>query len=93
MKTSKRTPKLTRKIVTDDQALSDAIIEVLTRSKGWRKSCRKVVRAQDRLRRLANVDAWLSYLKLEEVTNARATIEADVLIRWAFEQGLRRSRR
>jgi hypothetical protein len=85
-------PKLTAKIVADNAALHDASIEALSKSKDWKKASRRIVRAQDKLRRHANVDAWLAYLRVEEVVNERAAVETDILVKWAFEQG-RQSRR
>ncbi len=32
----------------------------------------------------------MAYLRLEEIVNARAAIEMEVVVRWAFEQGVRR---
>ena len=89
-----KTPKLTKKIVRDDLALSDAIIALLTRSKGKRRKLTKaILRLQRRLQRAIDPKAWRVYLHLEEAVNERASYEEDMLVRWAFEQGCRFERR
>jgi hypothetical protein len=86
-------PKLTKKIARDDLALSDAIIAVLTKSKGRRKLTKAILRLQRRLQRAVSPEAWRVYLHLEEAVNDRAMFEEDLLVRWAFGQGRRYERR
>jgi hypothetical protein len=86
-------PKLTKKIVRDDLALSDAIIAVLTKSKNRRKLTKAVLKWQRRLQRAVDGKAWRVYMRLEEIVNERASFEQDVLVRWAFRQGRRYERR
>lgn len=84
-----KAPRLTKKIVADEDALGAAVNEVLLRSKASRRASRRVRKVQRTLRRAATYDAWHAYLHVEEVVNDRAAVEQDVLVRWAFEAGLR----
>ncbi len=85
-----KTPKLTRKIVRDDLALSDAICAVLSNSKGRRKVTKAILRLGKKLRRGVSPEAWWVYLQLEETVNDRESADQDVLVRWAFRQGRKR---
>jgi hypothetical protein len=89
-----KTPKLTKKIVKDDLALSDAIIAMLTAAKGKRRELTKtILKLQRRLQRAVDPQAWLTYLRLEEALNERESYTQDALVRWAFRQGRRYERR
>jgi hypothetical protein len=85
-----KAPKLTGKIVRDDLALSDAIIAVLSNSKGHRKFTKVILRQQCRLQHAVSPAAWMIYLRIEEAVNDRASYEEDLLVRWAFRQGRKR---
>ena len=85
-----KTAKLTAKMLKDHEAVGDAIDRVLLASKAWGKASRRIRKAQGRLRRIVSFDGWMAYLRLEEIVNARAAIEMEVVVRWAFEQGVRR---
>jgi hypothetical protein len=85
--------KLTKKIVRDDLALSDAIIAALTKAKGRRKLTKAILKLGRRLQRAVDPKAWRIYLALEEIVNERASYEEDMLVRWAFRQGRRFERR
>jgi hypothetical protein len=82
--------KLTSKKLTDEDALGDAIDRVIGSSKKSRTLTRRVLRAQRRLRRAVGDRAWQLYMALEEAVNARALLQDDLLIRWAFREGRRR---
>jgi hypothetical protein len=84
-----KTPKLTRKIIRDDLALSDAISAVLLASKKWNQHRKAVLKIQRRLHRLVSHGAWMVFLRLDGVMNERTSFEQDVLVRWAFRQGRR----
>jgi hypothetical protein len=84
--------KLTSKVLKDEDALGDAIDRVIGSSKKNRKLSKKVRRAQRRLRRAVDDRAWQLYMALEEAVNARALLQDDLLIRWAFREGRRRRR-
>jgi len=47
---------------------------------------------QEKLRKLCSSEGWHQYLRLEEVSNARSVCAIDVLVKWAFAQGLRSGR-
>jgi len=84
-----KTTPLTKKILHNEDALGLAIDAVLLRSNRFRQASRRVRKFQRKLRRMITGDAWLTYLRLEEVVNARAAIEVDVLVEWAFKSGRR----
>jgi len=85
--------KLTSKKLTDEDALGDAIDRVIGSSRKSRTLTRRVLRAQRRLRRAVGDRAWQLYLALEETVNARTRWEGDLLVAWAFGEGLRHGRR
>ncbi|MGH7295919.1 MAG: hypothetical protein ACRELB_13335 [Polyangiaceae bacterium] len=84
-----KSPCLTPEIVADDDALALAIQDRLLGSGAMRRLTRRVRRAQDRLQRVVNREAWARYMVLEEHVNDRSSQEVDLLIRWAFEAGKR----
>jgi hypothetical protein len=87
-------PALTAAVVKDDEALGDAIDKVILSAPTSRKLTKKVLRAQARLQRAVDEQAWRQYLRLEEAVNDRIVFEGRLLVRWAFREGLRhRSRR
>jgi hypothetical protein len=88
-----KTPKLTKKIIRDDLALSDAISAVLEHAKRHRAQTKKILLLQRTLQRRVPRDAWNVYLHLEDAVNERASDEQDALVRWAFRQGRRYERR
>lgn len=79
-------------LVTSDEAISLMIDAVLIGSESLRKMTQKVMKAQRRLRHRVDDDGWKAYLRLEEVVNERATIQMDVLVRWALTHGSRSRR-
>ena len=48
---------------------------------------KKIRRWGRRLHEAVDADAWMLYLRLEELVNDRAVMEQDLLVAWAFEQG------
>ncbi len=62
---------------------------VLARSKSYREATKTVLREQRRLQRAVGEKAWRRYLALEEAVNDRASIEADLIVRWAFAAAAR----
>jgi hypothetical protein len=89
----KKPPKLTKKILRDDLALSDAISAVLEGAKRHRAQTKKILLLQRTLQRKVARDAWNVYLHLEDAVNERSSDEQDRLVRWAFRQGRRYERR
>jgi hypothetical protein len=87
-----KTPRLTKKILNDEDALGLAIDAALLRSSPWRKLNRRVRKVQRKLRRMMTRDAWATYLQLEEIVNERAFVEGNVLVDWAFKSGHRSGR-
>lgn len=79
-------------LLTGDEAIEIVIDAVMLGSKPLRKLTKNVLRAQQRLRRRVDDDGWKGYLKLEEIVNARASMQMDVLVRWALAHGSRSRR-
>lgn len=80
-------PLLTPAIVADKVALSTTLDEAFADHPALRRAGRRIERRQGELRRLVSEAAWKSYLAVEEAMNARALVEVDLLVAWAFEQG------
>ena len=53
---------------------------------------RKIIRHQNRLRKLVTPEAWAVYLDLEAATAGRLNDAVDLVATWAFRQGARRPR-
>jgi hypothetical protein len=62
---------------------------VLASSKKYREATKTVLREQRRLQRAIGKKEWRRYLALEEAVNDRASIEADLIVRWAFAAAAR----
>ncbi len=75
--------------ITDEAMLSLVIGGVLASSKPIRRLTKKVLRAQRRLRARVSRKGWAEYLALEEVVNERASMEVELIARWAFAAGTR----
>ena len=75
---------------TDDEVLDLLIDAVLGGSKRVREVSTKIVKAQRQLRALVSDDAWKAYLRLEELANERASLQMELLARWAVETRSRR---
>ena len=78
------TSRLTSKILKDENALGLAIDELLLASKSYRKVTRRVRKVQREMRRKMTRDAWMIYMRLEELVNERSFIEGNLLVKWAF---------
>lgn len=71
-------------LVTDDEAIDLVIDAVLVGSKPLRRLTKKILGLQRRLHRKVDADAWKVFLALEEAINERASLEANILVRWAL---------
>lgn len=85
-------PKLTAKIVRDDEAVARTLDGLLLGNRSFRRLSARVRRVQGQLRKLVSDDAWHAYLKLEATVNERASLEADLIVKWAFEADVREGR-
>ncbi len=77
-------------LVSDREALDLVIDGVLAGSKPARKLTKKILKVQRKLQRAVDADAWGLYLRLEELANARADVEVEAVVRWAFTSLARR---
>jgi hypothetical protein len=75
--------------VSDGEALALVTDGVLRASSQIREQSRKVRKAQDKLRKMVKPKAWALYLQLESLTNDRASMEQELLVKWAFTAGTR----
>jgi len=82
-------PLLNRSIVSDQQALSEALSQVLERDLTQQKHSRQIRQLQQKLRRVVTQQAWHQYLLLEEASSARFIHAVDLVAGWAFRQGRR----
>jgi hypothetical protein len=78
--------------IDSDEALDLICDAVLIGNDGLRKLTKQILKHQKRLHRAVDDDGWKAYLKLEEVTNERASAQMDVLVRWALTHGSRSRR-
>jgi hypothetical protein len=87
-----RDPDFPPDLVPVDEALDLVVDAVLLGAKPVRKLTKTVLRLQRRLRRSVDRDAWKVFLELEEVMNERASVQADLLVRWALGTAARARR-
>ncbi len=90
---SLRLPRLDEEVLSDHDALGNAIDKVLLKTKVFVRLSNKIRRRQRELRRLVDEPGWHAYLRVEEATNERAIEESELLVRWAFTLGRRAARR
>lgn len=76
--------------MTEDEVIDLAIDTVLGASMGLKRLSKKILRAQRQLRSLVDDDAWRVYMRLEELANERASLQMELLARWAVETKSRR---
>lgn len=79
-------------LVTHDEAIDLVVDAVLLGSKQLRHLSKKILKAQRRLQRSVDRDSWKLYLALEELVNERASVQMDLLVRWALAAGARSRR-
>jgi hypothetical protein len=85
----KRIPQLDQRVLRDPDALGIALSELFAADPGMRRHPRKIIRRQNRLRKLVTDEAWAAYLDLEIATAARLSDAIDLATAWAFRQGRR----
>ena len=83
----KRIPQLDQRVLRDPDALGIALSELFNADPGMRRHPRKIIRRQNRLRKLVTDEAWTAYLDLEIATAARLSDAIDLATAWAFRQG------
>lgn len=79
-------------LISADEAVDLVVDAVAVGSKSVRRLTKKILKAQERLRRALHDDAWKAYLRLEELTNDRASKQMDLVVRWALAVGIRSRR-
>ncbi len=83
---------LTVKILGDDDALGEAIGPVLAETPKLARYTKDVRCRERALRKVLNNRQWRVYMALEEAVIDRVLAETNVLIRWAFDEGVRAGR-
>ena len=78
--------------ISSAKAIDLVIDAVLTGSKPLRKLTKDVLKAQKKLRSAVDDEGWKDYLKLEEVVNERASMQMELLVRWALASAARSRR-
>ena len=86
-------PKLTKRILRDDNALSDAITQAVAAHPHIRELSRQIRHIQDELRDSSDRRAWRIYLAAEALQIQRLDEETLLVARWAYRQGRRTGRR
>jgi hypothetical protein len=79
---------LTPRIVRSD-GLLEAIEAFLSESSASWEGQSTLVVLQDSLQGSLSTDDWALYLELESISNERSARLQEVLVRWAFDQGMR----
>lgn len=92
MPTPRRRPRLDAALLADPQRLWAAIDEVIRTMAGNGRRRRQIVRLQQHLNDTIDANGWRIYLDIEEATNARIELMLVEVVRWAFNEGRRRSR-
>jgi hypothetical protein len=82
-------PKLTPATVADDQLLAHVVDEVIHTDPDAASLQAEILRLQHDLRELVDANAWAAYLSVEEQVTARWSELTLVLVRWAYEQGVK----
>ena len=86
-------PRLTTEILRDKSLLADAIDAVTRTDRRFELLTKEVLRFQADLRHIVNDKQWSSYLTLDEAVNDRSAHLTLLLVRWAFNEGLRQRAR
>lgn len=82
-------PKPDLAIVADDDLLAAAVDHVIHHDPNAAAVQVEILRLQHDLRELVDADAWASYLNLKAEVIARWSELALILVRWAFNEGVK----
>jgi hypothetical protein len=82
-------PTLTPTIISSDDLLAHAVDDLVHHDRSASAVQVEVLRLQADLRELVGPDGWAAYLQVEAAVNAKWSELALVLVRWAFEQGVK----
>lgn len=80
-------PRLTAKVVADDDALWEVLNAVVLATPGYPRRRRQVIRQQERLKDVVSEEAWNVFIKIEQLINERNEDVLMNVVRWAFEEG------
>ena len=86
-------PRLHLADLDHDSRVLGAVDELLIGNDNYREHTRKILAAQDRLQALCESDAWIAFLDVEQLVNARVNFMLSITARWAFHEGRRSGRR
>ncbi len=81
-------PQLPPEVVADDQAIGEAVDEVLRRDPVAREQLAEIISYQDALRASVDPDVWQLVLHVEELSTARLADALLTVARWAFNEGV-----
>lgn len=82
-------PQLSPEQLESESRLYSLIDELLVRDRRYWRHTRQILRGQLRHQELASEDAFIAYLELEELLNARSAWMLIAVARWAFQEGRR----
>jgi hypothetical protein len=82
-------PTLTPDVVADEEALAEAVDEVVRRDPVARGELAEITNYQDALRGAVDDATWRLVLRVDELTTARFADVLLVVARWAFNEGVR----
>jgi len=82
-------PTLSPEIVVDEEALAEAVDELVRRDPVAREQLAEVSGYQEMLRGAVDAHAWRLVLHVDELTTARFADALLVVARWAFNEGVR----
>jgi len=86
----KRLPRLDQRVLLDADRFGVAVGELFDAAPEMRRHRRRIIRLQNRLRKLVSDETWLAYLHLESAEAGRLNDAVDLVAAWAFLQGRRR---
>lgn len=85
-------PILTPADLADRSKLGTVLDAVVQRDDNYRRLTQRVLATQERLQQRCDEDAWVEYLDIESIVNARIDSMLAVVAKFAFEQGRRHER-
>lgn len=89
----RRLPSLDACIIRDENALTEALDELLHHSRRLQRGHRRILRQQAAIHRRVDDRVWRALLQLEQAQVARFSDSLDLVAKWAFAAGRRIGRK
>jgi len=87
--TTNKPPRLDAEALEDGDTFSLAMDRVLLRDEEHRRLSKHVMKVQRKLAKHCTGKTWAIFLRVEQITNHRDGHAIEVLVRWAFLEGVR----